>query len=75
MARQDEAHRVAQCESGKDPNAVNPNGHYGLFQLAAHYRPTIDFYGGNVFDPWVNAQVARDSVAANNGWARWECKP
>lgn len=74
LARQDEAHRVAWCESRKNPAATN--GQYrGLFQLGSNYDGTIAHYGGNPFDSWVNAQTARDSVAANNGWIRWQCKP
>ena len=42
--------RIAACESGMNPNAVNPYGYYGLFQIAAI------FDGWN--DPYTNARVA-----------------
>jgi hypothetical protein len=42
--------RIAYCESGLNPNAVNPAGYYGLFQI------NYSFDGWN--DPWVNARVA-----------------
>lgn len=74
LQRQDEAHRVASCESGKNPYATN--GQYrGLFQLGYAYNATIAFYGGDVFDPYTNAQAARDSVKNNGGWVRWQCQP
>ena len=42
--------RIAQCESGLNPNAYNSRGYYGLFQL--NYAPA----GWN--DPWLNAKAA-----------------
>lgn len=76
LQRQDEAHRVAQCESGKNPMASNGGVYLGVFQLHhTRYANTVAFYGGNFFDPYVNASVARDSVKVNNGWVRWQCKP
>lgn len=45
--------RIATCESGLNPNAFNPAGYYGLFQI------NFEFDGWN--DPWVNAQVAYDT--------------
>lgn len=46
----DQMVRIAYCESGLNPNSVNPAGYYGLFQI--NYM----FDGWN--DPWVNARVA-----------------
>ena len=78
----DAAGRVACCESGWGPQASNPSGARGLFELTHNYDPTIAFYAAKVglppdawWDPWVNAQVARDSYVANGGWARWVCQP
>lgn len=64
----DQAIRVARCESGFGIDAVN--GQYrGIFQLGNNYNATIAFYGGNVFDPFTNAQVARDSwVTKGHRW-------
>jgi LysM repeat protein len=42
--------RIAQCESGLNPNSHNPAGYYGLFQ--------INFYFNGWNDPLVNAQTA-----------------
>ena len=70
----DQAGRVACCESGWGPQAVN--GQYrGLFQLGYNYNGTIAFYGGAVFDPFTNTQVARDSWVTRGGWAAFACKP
>lgn len=46
----DQMVRVAYCESGLNPNAYNPAGYYGLFQI--NYM----FDGWN--DPWTNSRVA-----------------
>ena len=59
---------IAGRESGWNPNATN--GQYrGLFQLGANYNATIAFYGGNVFDPRTNAQVARDSYVQRGNFS------
>lgn len=42
--------RIASCESGLNPNSMNPAGYYGIFQIAGY------FDGWN--DPWINARVA-----------------
>lgn len=44
---------IASCESGLNPNAFNPVGYYGLFQI------NFEFDGWN--DPWINAQVAYET--------------
>jgi LysM repeat protein len=46
----DQMVRIAYCESGLNPNAVNPAGYYGLFQI------NYTFDGWN--DPWVNSRLA-----------------
>jgi len=67
----DQAVAVAACESGLDPGAVSSGGTYrGLFQLGSHLAGTVDFYGGNWFDPLTNAQVARD-LYLQSGWSSW----
>ena len=60
--------RIATCESGLNPNAVNPIGYYGLFQI------NYSFDGWN--DPWVNASVAYNTkylpaLAQGNGLSPW----
>lgn len=70
-----EAGRVACCESGWGPRAVN--GQYrGLFQLGSNFNGTIAFYGGDVFNAYTNAQVARDSyIQRGHSWSAFSCRP
>lgn len=66
--------RVARCESGYDPRAVNPAGPYlGLFQfLMATFKATP--YGGqDIFDPVANANAAAWKFA-NGGASSWGCR-
>lgn len=61
--------RIASCESGLNPNSVNPAGYYGLFQI------NFSFDGWN--DPWRNAQVAYETkylpalLAGGDGLSPW----
>ena len=74
----DQAGRVACCESGWGPQAVN--GQYlGLFQTGSNGYATIRFYSGGAFlpfDPFVNAQTARDFyVTRGRTWSAFSCRP
>jgi hypothetical protein len=63
--------RVAQCESGLNPNAGYPDAYYkGLFQLGPHVT-AINHYGGNWFDPYQNAAAARDLYVTRGDWSAW----
>jgi LysM repeat protein len=60
--------RIATCESWLNPQAVNPAGYYGLFQLSG------SFDGWD--DPTTNAQVAYQTkylpaLAAGDGLSPW----
>jgi len=60
--------RVASCESGLNPAAVNPLGYYGLFQI------NYQFPGWD--DPYTNAQVAYEqkylpALAHGDGLSPW----
>ena len=63
--------RIAQCESGYNPNAYNPAGPYdGLFQF---WPPTFRAHGGtNIWDPNQQSDIAAAMVAAGQGSA-WGC--
>jgi hypothetical protein len=76
------ARRIVACESGFNPRAVSSTGDYGTFQInkatwnkPGHSDPVADFIGrnwGQVFDPFVNAEMARRIYAAY-GWRMWAC--
>jgi len=65
--------RVAACESGLNPRAINPAGPYeGLFQfLPSTFRAT-PYGGGDIFDPVANANAAAWKFA-NGGASAWGC--
>ncbi len=78
-----QAHRVAQCESEKDPRALNGNTAYsaaGLFQIikqwATRYGQVtgVPYYDGR-FDPYANARFARYLYDDRGGWGHWACQP
>lgn len=60
---------IAMCESGLNPNAYNPAGYYGLFQI------NYEFAGWN--DPYTNAKVAYEQKYlpalqhGGNGYSPW----
>jgi uncharacterized protein YabE (DUF348 family) len=54
---------VIQCESGGNPNAYNPAGYVGLFQI-------YEGYGGNLRDPATNIAAAY-SLYASGGGSLW----
>lgn len=68
---------VVQCESGMNPNAYNPNGYYGLFQLSKYFHErtanSMGYSWSQIFDPYVNARVARVVFNQAGGWGPWAC--
>ena len=63
--------RVADCESGLNPNAGYPDDYYkGLFQLNPNVV-AIRQYGGDFFDPYQNAAAARDLFVTRGDWSAW----
>lgn len=69
--------RVARCESGYRPWAVNPSGAAGLFQfMPATWRwmsAAAGWEGASPYDPWAAASVAGWAFA--HGYAgHWSCK-
>jgi len=79
---QETAHRVVQCESGYDVNAVSPTNDHGLFQIngttwnkPGHSDPVADWIGRHWhlrFDPEINAQMAK-KIRDKYGWKMWSC--
>lgn len=73
----DQAMRVAQCESGLDPNAVSSGGgNYGLFQINYVHRSSFEAVTGlpwsSVLDPYANATYAK-YLYDQSGWGPWAC--
>lgn len=74
--------RIAKCESGFNPNAVNygyaENGNpSGLFQHLSGYWPAraakYGYAGASVFDPVANANVTM-GMWRDGGSGAWECR-
>jgi soluble lytic murein transglycosylase-like protein len=66
--------RVARCESGYNPNAVNPAGpYYGLFQFLMSTFKNTPYGNQNVLDPVANASAAAWKYG-NYGPGAWGCK-
>ena len=65
--------RVAGCESGLDPNAVNPAGSYGLFQFLPGTWATTPYASFDIFDPWASANAA-GWMWANGRRGEWVCQ-
>jgi hypothetical protein len=66
--------RVARCESGYNPNAVNSSGpYYGLFQFLMSTFKNTPYGNQNILDPVANASAAAWKYG-NYGPAAWGCK-
>lgn len=66
--------RVSDCESGGDPTAVNPNGHYGKWQFS---QSTWESVGGTG-RPDQASEAEQDKRASilwdnGNGSGHWSC--
>jgi len=67
--------RLAQCESGLNPYAVNrSSGAAGLFQFLATTWAGTPWRGQSPFDPNANAQAAA-WLYAKYGAGQWSCHP
>ena len=65
--------RVARCESGYNPNAVNPySGTEGLFQFEPSTWRSTPYGRDNVFDPKYNALGAA-WLYNRSGPGQWQC--
>ncbi len=64
---------LARCESGGDPGAVNPNGHYGLYQFSLQTWRGVGG-SGNPVDASVGEQASRAQTLYNrSGAGQWSC--
>jgi soluble lytic murein transglycosylase-like protein len=66
--------RVARCESGYNPKAVNPAGpYYGLFQFLVSTFKATPYGGQNILDPVANSSAAAWKYS-HSGSGAWGCK-
>lgn len=74
--QQDQAVRVAKCESSLNHAAVSPGGgNWGLFQINKVHRGRVEAMGftwDQMLLPYENAQVAA-AIWAEQGWGPWTC--
>lgn len=65
--------RVARCESGYNPNAVNASsGASGLFQFLRSTWALTPYAGSSIFDPVANAHAAA-WLYSHSGPGNWQC--
>ncbi len=65
--------RVAQCESSLNPLSINPNGHYGLFQLS---RGHLALFAQQGWSDWRDpSQITYyvGNYVLQRGWGEWSC--
>lgn len=76
QAQQEQAVRVATCESSLDHTAISPGGgNWGLFQINTVHRARVEAMGytwDQMLLPFENAQVAA-AIWAEQGWRPWSC--
>lgn len=64
-----QAASIAICESAGEPNAYNPSGASGLWQILGQVVP------GNIFNPYINALNAVSKFkASGDTFSQWVCK-
>ena len=62
--------RIARCESGLNPRAVNPNGHYGLFQFS---YSTFNSHGGtDIWSPYQQSDITARMLSQGQA-SQWSC--
>jgi LysM repeat protein len=71
-----QAKRVAMCESTMNPNAYNPSGASGLFQVMPSTFASTSQAGKSVYDPAANIQAAYEVFSRDGySWSEWVCQP
>ena len=69
----DDFQRLAQCESGGNPRAVNPAGYYGLYQFSLDTWASVGGTG-NPIDASPEEQTMRAKILQQrSGWGQWGC--
>ena len=66
--------RIAACESGGNPRAVNPNGHYGKYQFDLQTWASVGGSGNPVNASESEQDMRAARLYAQRGGAPWACK-
>ena len=64
--------RIIDCESAGDPNAHNPSGASGLFQVMPFWADYFGYARSDLFAANLNVEIAR-KVWDAQGWGAWSC--
>lgn len=64
--------RIAECESGLDPNAHNASGASGLMQIMFPLHKDMLLDGESPFDPIVNVRIARSLSKNGTDTSPWD---
>lgn len=74
----DQALKIAECESGLDPQAKSPTNDHGVFQINYVHRSSFENVTGhpwspNVYHASLNTKYAKD-LYNRQGWGPWTCR-
>jgi soluble lytic murein transglycosylase-like protein len=71
-----EAVTVASCESSLNPDAFNPSGAAGLFQIMSSTWAGTAEAGQSPYNPAANIAAAYQIFARDGySWREWTCQP
>lgn len=64
---------IVKYESGGNPNAYNPSGASGLFQVMDWWAPAFGYVPSDLFNPEINVLLAA-KIYADYGWGAWNAQ-